>query len=154
MTSAEQFIDEMGLMFQETGDPRISGRIFGLLLIEGKELSLQQISERLEVSRASVSTNARQLAKRGMIRRSAHSHDRQDFYVIKDLLSADMLSEFVERLLRQAQIIQGFVVPIRSENPDASTRIADFSRAIGQSAKLLSDWAASLHEDNISKDPK
>ena len=41
-------------MSQDRGEPRIAGRIFGLLLIEGQELSLQQISEQLGVSRASV----------------------------------------------------------------------------------------------------
>lgn len=154
MASVDRFIEEMGLMFQETGDPRISGRIFALLLIEGHELSLLQISDRLAVSRASVSTNARMLVKRGMIRRTAHSGDRQDFYELGEFPSVDMLGEMVERILRQAKTIQAFVAPIRLENAAASGRVEELSKAVGQSAKLLRDWAAALHEEKISKDQK
>lgn len=154
MASVDRFIEEMGLMFQESGDPRISGRIFGLLLIEGRELSLHQISDRLAVSRASVSTNARMLVKRGMIRRTAHSGDRQDFYEIGGFPSVEMLGELVERMLRQAKTIQSFVAPIRLENAAASGRVEELSRVFGQSAKLLRDWAAALHDENTAKDPK
>src|SRR5690606_6748807 len=110
---------------QDGGDPRIAGRIFGLLIIEGRELSLQQISERLGVSRASVSTNARQLAKRGAIRLTAHAGDRQDFYELNNFPSVDVLGEMAERMARQAQAVRDFVEPIRQENEPAAERIED-----------------------------
>jgi DNA-binding transcriptional regulator GbsR (MarR family) len=155
VSSADKFIEVMGLMFQDGGDPRIAGRIFGLLVIEGRELSLQQISERLGVSRASVSTNARQLAKRGAIRLTAHAGDRQDFYELNNFPSVDVVGDMAERMTRQAQAVQEFVEPVRRENKQAAERVDDLSRAFGHAAKLLSDWAAELRNDQtIRRDPK
>ncbi len=155
MSSADKFIEVMGLMFQDGGDPRIAGRIFGLLVIEGRELSLQQISERLGVSRASVSTNARQLAKRGAIRLTAHAGDRQDFDELNNFPSVDVVGDMAERMTRQAKAVQEFVEPVRQENKQAAERVDDLSRAFGHAAKLLSDWAAELRNDQtIRRDPK
>lgn len=80
MSAVDRFVDELGLISQESGESRISGRIVGLLLVEGRELSLAEISERLGVSRASVSTNARLLLRRGVIRLTAHADNRRDYY--------------------------------------------------------------------------
>lgn len=151
MLPSDRFIEEIGLMFQATGDTRISGRIFGLLVIEGREMSLGEMSQRLNVSRASVSTNARQLAKRGVLRRTAHPGDRQDFYEMKDFPSIDMLREMAERALRQSQAIQAFVEPIKEHNSSAADRVALFSGALGRSAKLLTDWAETLRNDETAR---
>ncbi len=151
MSSSDRFIEVMGLMFQDGGDPRIAGRIFGLLIIEGRELSLQQISERLGVSRASVSTNARQLAKRGAIRLTAHAGDRQDFYELNNFPSVDVLGEMAERMERQAQAVRDFIEPIRQENEPAAERVEDLSRVFDHAAELLGDWATKLRNDQTNR---
>ena len=151
MSSSDRFIEIMGLMFQDGGDPRIAGRIFGLLIIEGRELSLQQISERLGVSRASVSTNARQLARRGAIRLTAHAGDRQDFYELNNFPSVDVLGEMAERMARQARAVEEFIEPIRQENEPAAERVEDLSRAFGHAADLLGEWATKLRNDQTSR---
>lgn len=78
----DEFIEAMGLRFQDQQLPRIAGRLFGLLLIEGGPLSFGELAERLQVSRGSVSTNARMLAELGLIERVARPGDRQDHYRI------------------------------------------------------------------------
>ena len=75
----ENFIEMMGLIYQADGAPRIAGRIFGLLLVEDEPHSLQGIAERLQVSKASASTNARLLAEKGVIRLTTKPGVRQDF---------------------------------------------------------------------------
>ncbi|WP_186767096.1 GbsR/MarR family transcriptional regulator [Devosia ginsengisoli] len=155
MSSVDRFVEEMGLMFQQAGDPRIAGRIFGLLVIEGRELSLQQLSEKLGVSRASVSTNARRMAKRGVIRLTAHPGDRQDFYELNNFPSVDVIGEMAERVIHQARTVQAFVAPLRTENTAASERVEDLSKVLDQAARMLTDWAAALHnEQTIRKDPE
>lgn len=152
MQSSDRFIEAMGLIFQDGGDTRIAGRIFGLLVIEGHELSLQQLSERLGVSRASVSTNARQLVKRGAIRLTAHAGDRQNFYELNNFPSVDVINEMAERTLRQARAVQTFVEPIHQENIAASGRVRDLSTAFEQAARVLGEWASTLHnEQKIGK---
>ena len=80
---AEEFIESMGLRFQDQQMPRIAGRLFGLLLIDGGPYSFGELAERLKVSRGSISTNARMLADFGLIERVAKPGDRQDHYRIE-----------------------------------------------------------------------
>src|SRR3546814_5030306 len=79
-SAGEKFIEQMGLLSQVDGAPRIAGRILGLLLLEGRPLALHEIAERLQVSKASASTNARLLAGRDILRLRAQPGDRQDYY--------------------------------------------------------------------------
>lgn len=150
MSSVERFVEEMGLMSQERGDTRIAGRIFGLLVIEGHELSLQQISEQLGVSRASVSTNARLLAKRGIIRLTAHTGDRQDYYQLVGFPYDDLLAEVAQQFTQHAQSIAGFVEPIRAEKPEAAARIVELSNFYEKSAAFLQRWAEAVRDEQTS----
>lgn len=81
------------MYFQNENMPRIAGRLFGLLLLEGGPFSFAELAERLDVSRASISTNARFLTSQGMIQRVAVPGDRQDHYAIeiKGLLAMQRL---------------------------------------------------------------
>lgn len=78
--SAQQFIERMGLIAEEEGFPRISGRILGLLLVREEPFSLDQLAETLQVSKASISTNARLLEQLGVLERISSPGDRRDFY--------------------------------------------------------------------------
>ena len=60
-TPMDTFIEQMGLIAQEDGAPRIAGQILGYLLIEGEPRTLSQMAEALKISKASASTNARLL---------------------------------------------------------------------------------------------
>ena len=79
-----QFIEEMGLMFEQVGMPRMAGRIFAWLLIS--EPPLQSSSELvavLKASKGSISTMTRLLIHIGLIERVALPGDRRDYFQIK-----------------------------------------------------------------------
>lgn len=78
----QDFVETMGLRFQDQQMPRIAGRLFGLLLLEGGPFSFGELADRLQVSRGSISTNARLLDGIGLIERVARPGDRQDYYRI------------------------------------------------------------------------
>jgi len=64
------FVDRLGLFMEMLGGPRTMGRVYGWLLIcDPPQQSLTQLAEVLSVSKASVSTVARQLQEAGMIER-------------------------------------------------------------------------------------
>lgn len=64
------FVDRMGLFFELAGGPRTMGRVYGWLLIcDPPQQSLTQLADVLSVSKASVSTAARQLQDGGMVER-------------------------------------------------------------------------------------
>ena len=80
VSHTDNFIEQMGMLTQADGGPRIAGRIFGLLLVEGHPFTLDEMAARLTISKASASTNARLLLASGMIRLVAVAGDRRDFY--------------------------------------------------------------------------
>jgi DNA-binding transcriptional regulator GbsR (MarR family) len=77
-----RFVERSGLIAEREGFSRIAGRIFGLLMLSPTELSLEEIAERLHVSRASVSTEARRLQEHGILELTSRPGDRKDYYHI------------------------------------------------------------------------
>jgi DNA-binding transcriptional regulator GbsR (MarR family) len=147
MSAVDRFIEELGLFSQEQGNSRIAGSIVGLLIAEGRELSLNEISERLAVSRASVSTNARQLARKGVIQLRAHAGDRQDYYEITDLPYAEMLGELAQQFERHARTVGTCIDGMRDEDAAAADRAAVFHNFLERSATILNDWADTLGKE-------
>ena len=74
------FVERAGCLCERDGLPRIAGRILGLLLVSPEPLALDTIAERLGVSRASVSTDARRLVEQGILERIGRPGDRKDYY--------------------------------------------------------------------------
>jgi DNA-binding transcriptional regulator GbsR (MarR family) len=146
MSASDLFIEVLGQVSQENGDARIFGRIVGLLVVDGGEMSLTQISERLQVSRASVSTNARQLTQRGILQRLTHPGDRQDYYRLTEMPYFDMLGELATRFRRYADALEGCVAGMRAEQEGSAERAAEIQTFFGKSAQILDDWANSLRE--------
>jgi DNA-binding transcriptional regulator GbsR (MarR family) len=65
-----EFVDRLGLFMEMLGATRTMGRVYGWLLIcDPPQQSLTELAQTLSVSKASVSTVARQLQEGGMIER-------------------------------------------------------------------------------------
>lgn len=82
--AVQQFVERMGLICEKEGIARSAGRIFGLLLVSGRPYSLDELAEKLQASKAGVSTNCRMLEQFGMIERVSSLGDRRDFYRVLD----------------------------------------------------------------------
>jgi DNA-binding transcriptional regulator GbsR (MarR family) len=80
---ARQFVERMGLHMEAEGMPRSAGRIFAHLLLMEGACSLEEIAETLQVSKASVSTNARLLEQHGLLERRCEPGDRRDYYQMR-----------------------------------------------------------------------
>jgi DNA-binding transcriptional regulator GbsR (MarR family) len=75
-----EFVDRFGLFMEMLGATRTMGRVYGWLLIcDPPQQSLSELTSALSVSKASVSTVARQLQDGGMIERLP-SPTRQHHY--------------------------------------------------------------------------
>lgn len=94
--SVGEFIERMGLTLEGEGLPRIAGRLFGFLLVFPEAYSLDELAEKLQVSKASISTNARQLEEHGILQRISSPGDRRDYY--------RMAPDAWEGMLRTAQV--------------------------------------------------
>lgn len=74
------FIENIAGVYEKYGIPRIGGRIFGLCLVVSDPLSAEDISELLQASRSSVSTNIRGLIANGWIEKVTFPGDRIDYF--------------------------------------------------------------------------
>jgi DNA-binding transcriptional regulator GbsR (MarR family) len=100
----DRFVEQMGRRYELEGEPRTAGRIFALLLLTPGRLSLDEIAERLSISKASVSTNVRALAKRGFVERHSPPGDRRDFYGIGEDMYTRVLESRLERMKEARQL--------------------------------------------------
>lgn len=80
----EEFVEQLGLIAQADGLPRIAGRILGLMVIHGGPFSFSELSVLLKVSRGSISTNTRLLENLGVIDRTTRPGERQDYFKLHD----------------------------------------------------------------------
>jgi DNA-binding transcriptional regulator GbsR (MarR family) len=97
-TEEKQFAEEVGVVFERLGLPRMAGRIFGWLLVSDPiQQSPEQISSALLASRGSVSTTTRFLTQLGLIERQGVPGVRHLVFRIRaDALQYPILHNFEE----------------------------------------------------------
>lgn len=100
----ERFIEQMGMSSQADGIPRIAGRILGYFIVYGGPVSFAQLAKELQVSRGSVSTNARTLVSYGFIERVTKPGDRQDYYQLAKSPFVRLLEGYLVKLRRMQEI--------------------------------------------------
>ena len=77
------FIDVSGEISERYGLTRVAGALKGLMLLSRQPVSLDEMAERLEVSKASISTNIRVLERFKVVRRVFNRGDRKNYYELR-----------------------------------------------------------------------
>jgi DNA-binding transcriptional regulator GbsR (MarR family) len=78
------FVEEVGVVFEQTGLTRMAGRIFGWLLISDPPYqSLAELAEVLMASKGSISTMTRLLIQIGLIERFVIPGVRHDYFRLR-----------------------------------------------------------------------
>lgn len=128
MTDAQtRLVERFGILADRAGMSRIAGRIIGLLLQRSSDLSLDEIAQRLSVSRASVSTEARRLLGAGIVERVGRPGDRKDYYQISP---RHFLHDLEHRFASMQELVR-LLDEARRENTDpvVVARLAQAARA-------------------------
>lgn len=91
------FVEEVGIVFEQTGLPRMAGRILGWLLIaDPPHQSTTQLAEILIASKGSISTITRLLIQTGLIERISLPGVRHDYFRLR----ADAWQHMIRRGLQ------------------------------------------------------
>lgn len=156
--AVQQFVERMGRMMEADGLPRSAGRIFGFLLLAEAPFSLDELAERLQVSKASVSTNARLLEQAGLLERSSAPGDRRDFYQMRPDAWEQMLRVARKRWeTMQAALVEG-EASLPPEMGLARGRLAEAARfhafLLGEGETLLARWRAGEAADRAAAERK
>ena len=101
----KQFVEEVGIVFEQTGLPRMAGRILGWLLIsDPPHQSTDQLTEALMASKGSISTTTRHLIQIGLIERLSLPGVRHDYFRLRPDAWQHMIRRGLEdeiRMVRQ-----------------------------------------------------
>lgn len=95
----ERFIETHGQLAEADGMPRIVGRMAATFMLEPGPLSFSEIGERLQISRASVSTMTRLLENLGAFERITRPGDRQVYF----RLAENPVQVFMQRHIARQQ---------------------------------------------------
>ena len=80
----QNFVEEVGIVFEQTGMPRMAGRILGCLLIsDPPHQSTDQLTKALMASKGSISTMTRLLIQIGLIERLSLPGVRHDYFRLR-----------------------------------------------------------------------
>src|ERR1700691_1832401 len=77
----DRFILEWGRMSSSWGINRTMAQIHALLFVSGVPLEVNEIMDRLQISRGNASMNLRELIDWGIVRRFRQPGDRKDVYI-------------------------------------------------------------------------
>lgn len=123
----KEFVERLAVAHEADGLPRIAGRIFGLLLICERELSLDEITKELGASKGSASVNTRLLEQRGFIERVSRRGDRRDYYRIMPDLFERTMEQRLAKWHRFHEIVSyGLELDL---SPTVRNRLMDFDTA-------------------------
>ncbi len=79
---------------------RVGGQIYALLFISDEPLSLDEIAERLAVSKSNISINIRMLEDYSLVRKVWVRGSRRDYYAAERTYPKKVLSDFLEKIRR------------------------------------------------------
>jgi DNA-binding transcriptional regulator GbsR (MarR family) len=121
-----EFVDRMGLFFELLGASRTMGRIYGWLLIcDPPQQSLTQLADALSVSKASISTVARQLQEGGMVERLP-SPNRQHLYRVTPGGFTSVLETQLSLMRRGIEPAEFALSVLGEDRAEQRQRVEDF----------------------------
>ena len=120
------FVEEVGLMFEMVGLPRMSGRLFGALLISNPPYqSNGELAEMLQASKGSISTMTRLLMQIGLIERVSISGDRRDYFQIKPHAWAHMTKQRMTQITAFRDLAERGLKLLSDEPPKLTSRLQE-----------------------------
>jgi DNA-binding transcriptional regulator GbsR (MarR family) len=121
-----QFVEEVGLMFEMLGLPRMAGRLFGALLIsDPPHQSNGELAEMLQASKGSISTMTRLLIQIGLIERISLAGDRRDYFQIKPHAWAQMTKQRMAQISAFRQLAERGLAMLAGEPPRVTGRLQE-----------------------------
>lgn len=135
------FIERMGLYAQDEGMPRTAGRLFALLVFEGRPVAFGDLATGLQVSRGGISTSVRLLESWGLVRRMSIAGERQDHFELAPDAFPALLRGAVERAERAQADVDATVAALPAGTDGLGVRLRSFSDFYATLASKMSEAA-------------
>ncbi len=103
----KHFVEEVGIFFEQSGLPRMAGRILGWLMISNPpHQTTGDLAEALLASKGSISTMTRLLIRIGLIERLSLPGQRRDYFRIKGGACHQMIKDSLTQITVFRQLIE------------------------------------------------
>ncbi|MBX0331834.1 MarR family transcriptional regulator [Pontibacter sp. HSC-14F20] len=130
MTLSEQqlsLIEEFGIYQENNGFQPAVARVMGLLLVSDRaELTFDDISETLNISKSATSNALNMLLNTGHIEYTTFPGDRKRYFRIKSSNWRDLFSKKMEDLSHLNGLLKRVMEVRKRENPIYDTKLNDF----------------------------
>lgn len=145
LTASElELVEGLARFYEAQGAPRIGGRVLGLLMLVDVPMSLGELATTLKASRASISTNVRQLEAAGLIEHHTFPGDRRDYYRFSDKAWEQRINTGLAALRSFREVAENGLSRIPSRNAVARERLTEMRAfcTLFESAELvaLEQW--------------
>ncbi len=138
------FLHIIGEKAEKFGFSRIAGQLEGLLLFSNRPMSLDEMADRLEVSKGSVSTNIRFLERFKVVRKVYNRGDRKNLYEIRGSISeieTEVLSTIakdeIERMKRIMEKSKVDLNAVKGKSAEEKEEIAFIKRRFSEMEEYL-----------------
>lgn len=122
----KHFIEEVGVLFEMVGLPRMAGRIFGWLLISNPpHQSPGEMAEVLQASKGSISTMTRLLMQIGLIERISLPGQRRDYFRIKPNAWSELTRQRMAQITAFRQLAERGLTLLEAESPQLRQRLEE-----------------------------
>lgn len=142
-SAQHKFIESIGKLCDSFGLNRFVAQLYAVLYLSSKPISLDDIAEKMQVSKGNVSINIRELEKWGAVRNVWVKGSRKDFYEaeldIKKVFSNKLKSSMQRRITEVTDMIDEFNKIVAS----AGGELNEEEKAV---AKIYSDRLKKIEE--------
>jgi DNA-binding transcriptional regulator GbsR (MarR family) len=143
----DRFIESWGAMGVFWGINRSMARIHALLVTRDEPIDLDQVAERLNISRGNASMSLKELRNWGVIRRVHVSGDRRDFYEVEPDVWKMFFRIAFERKKREFDPALHVLRQLLSEadyrrNPKVQDRLKEMEELLSMADRMLSSALA------------
>jgi len=111
-----ELINTYAEAYQNLGYSSLMGKIVALLLAAPEPLSLDEISERLQMSKGPISQIARKLKEHQLIERVWIPGERKDYYRATDDIFGQAFRNYARSMRKNEQIAQKFIDLLQEAN--------------------------------------
>lgn len=79
---------------------KVGGQIYALLFLSSEPMSLDEIADRLHISKSNISINIRLLEEMNLVKKSWVKGSRKDYYVAERIYPKKVIRDFLEKIQR------------------------------------------------------
>ncbi|WP_246259939.1 GbsR/MarR family transcriptional regulator [Oxynema aestuarii] len=122
----KRFVEEVGVLFELMGLPRMAGRILGWLLISSPpHQSFSELARGLQASKGSISSMTRLLIQAGIVEKISLPGDRQSYFQIQLGAWSELIRARLAQMRAIREVAERGLTLLEGEDPERKRRLEE-----------------------------